>query len=97
MMTDLDDLANRIRSATPTELLPDDDLDSLFLLYALLGSSKGLEVTARDVHDAWRVWILLRGQRDHKSLVPFEQLTEEIQQADVPFMEAIHIAVPPEL
>jgi hypothetical protein len=92
-MTDLEQLANRIRGATPAELLPDGDLGSLFLLYAMLGSSKGRDVTARDVHDAWRVWMLLRGQGDHKSMVPFDELTEEIQRADIPFMEAIHTAV----
>lgn len=92
-MTDLDELANRIRRSCPPDLLPDGDLDSLFLLYAVLGTSKGLGVTARDVHDAWRVWMLLRGQRDHASLVPFEQLTEKVQQADIPFVEAIHSAV----
>ncbi len=95
-MTDLEQLAHRIRSATPAELLPDGDLDSLFLLYAMLGSSKGRDVTARDVHDAWRVWMLLRGQGDHKSMVPFDELTEEIQRADIPYVKAIHTAVAPQ-
>jgi hypothetical protein len=90
-MTDLEQLANRVRDATPAELLPDGDVDGLFLLYALLCSAKGLGVTARDVHDAWRVWMLLRGRPDHKSMVPFDELTEEIRLSDIPFVEAIHL------
>lgn len=88
--TYIDALADSIRDQTPGDLLPDDADDPrlLFRLYALLALAKGESVTTRDVHDAWTVWMLDRGQ-EHESVVPFEQLSPRVQDEDRPFLEAI--------
>lgn len=70
--------------------LPDCDGD-LLDLYTLLALTRGAETTLKDVHDAWAIW------RDasnplHKSLVPFDHLTVEVQELDRKYMEAIHAA-----
>lgn len=90
----IDALAESIRRSTPSTLLPDgaNDLQRLFRLYALLGLTKGANVTTRDVHDAWAVWMLERGE-DHESLVPFDQLSASVQAEDQPFADAIRAAV----
>lgn len=87
--TYIDELARTIRAATPRDLLPDEpNLDALFRLYALLALVKGEAVTARDVHDAWSVWTLNRGE-DHNSVVPFDELAFDTQAEDQPFVAAI--------
>jgi hypothetical protein len=58
-------------------------------LYALLALTRGTRTTLQDVHDAWAVWRC--GTRpDHPSLVPFDQLTPEVQELDREYMNAIH-------
>jgi hypothetical protein len=58
-------------------------------LYALLALTRGTRTSLQDVHDAWAVWRC--GTRpDHPSLVPFDQLTPEVQELDRPYMDAIH-------
>lgn len=90
----IDELADAIRRRTPSELLPRDaeDLRRLFRLYALLACAKGRQVGLRDVHDAWVVWMLERGE-SHESMVPFEDLPMAVQQEDLPFVKAILSAV----
>lgn len=58
-------------------------------LYALLALSLGESTALADVHDAWAIW------RDttnpgHRSLVPFDELSLEVQELDREYMEAIH-------
>lgn len=70
--------------------MPGEDSD-LLRLYALLTLTQGQHTTLKDVHDAWSLW--RHGTRpDHPSIVPFDQLTSEIQELDRPYMEAIHRA-----
>jgi hypothetical protein len=64
-------------------------------LYLLLALIKGAEVTLRDVHDAWAVW-RSRSRPGHPSIVPFEQLTPDVQDLDRPFADAIASAAPDE-
>lgn len=91
-MTYIDELATRIRAhVAPGVGVPDDSVE-LFRLYALLARAKGSAVTARDVHDAWVVWMQGR-QSDHESLVPFEELDAETQAEDSPFLLAIRAAL----
>ena len=87
----LDDLAADIRSRVEPGLRPEGDATLLFRLYALLAVSKGDQVTARDVHDAWVVWMLERGE-EHRSIVSFDQLDESVRQKDAPFVTAIRAA-----
>lgn len=90
-MSYIDNLAQRIQSRVPNDALPEGDLAALFRLYALLALSKGEEVTARDVHDAWAVW-MTGEEPDHPSIQPFDQLTPEKQEEDDVFVEAIRSA-----
>ena len=94
-MTYIDQLAAAIRAETPLDRLPDDQdgLDELFRLYALLALVRGQDVTARDVHDAWAVWMINRGDGDHESVVSFGALAPETQAEDEPFARAIREAV----
>ncbi|UUG69500.1 hypothetical protein SEA_SHAM_199 [Streptomyces phage Sham] len=64
--------------------LPDELLD----LYTLLAFVKGENVTLEDVHDAWAIW-KNRIRPDHKSLIPFDELTLEVQELDRKYADAI--------
>jgi predicted RNA-binding protein associated with RNAse of E/G family len=57
--------------------LPNELLD----LYGLLVAVKGNRVTLKDVHDAWAIW-KNRIRPDHKSLIPFDKLTTDVQELD---------------
>lgn len=85
-------LADRIRSEIAPELVPEGDVDALFLLYAVLAKVKGSDVSLEDVHDAWSAWMTLRSER-HEAVVPFSQLDQATQEEDRPFQEAILRAV----
>lgn len=60
----------------------------LVRLYALLVLIKGKDITLKDVHDAWAMNMNFRAQsewcygHEHKCIVPFEELSEEIQNKD---------------
>lgn len=68
-------------------LVPGCDLD-LLRLYAVLVLVRGADVTRADVHHAWAAWRVAT-KPDHRSLVPFEDLTAEVQALDDPYVEAI--------
>ncbi len=57
-------------------------------LYTLLVLVKGEDVTLEDVHDAWSVWTNSNVEW-HRSLVPFEELSEYTQGLDQPYATAI--------
>ncbi len=66
------------------------DVDyELLGLYTLLVLSRGINTRLIDVHDAWAIW---RNKTNpaHKSLVPFADLTKEIQELDQEYVAAIH-------
>jgi hypothetical protein len=88
-MNYLEKLAQDIKAAVPSDAVPNGDNTDLFVLYASLLLAKGSSVTAADVHNAWAAWMTARGQGDHQSVVPFEQLSPEVQQEDSPFLTAI--------
>ena len=87
-MTYLDAVAEEIRRAVPSNARPHDDTSALFLTYAVLPLAKGQEVTRADVHNAWVVWIIGKGET-HESMVPFRELPPQTQAEDSPFMVAI--------
>lgn len=72
------------------EALPDCG-SRLVKLYALLAHTKGVNTTLKDVHEAWALW-KTDFDPDHRSLIPFEELSPEVQELDRPYMEAIHKA-----
>lgn len=58
-------------------------------LYTLLVLVKGEGTTLEDVHDAWAVW---RSRTDpyHRSIIPFGELSWEVQELDRKYMKKIH-------
>lgn len=88
MNTYLDRLSERIRKNIPPGAHVPEGSDELFLLYALLAAVKGVTVEAQDVHDAWVLWMRLKGE-SHAAMVPFGDLDDETQREDEPFLTAI--------
>lgn len=62
-------------------------------VYSLLVLVKGQNVTLKDVHDAWAVNINQTWNHaeygNHRSLIPFDRLSAEIQAKDQAFVDAI--------
>jgi hypothetical protein len=91
-MTYIDPLAERIKTISSNDATVPEDTRLLFRLYALLARSKGAEVSLRDVHDAWVVWMASKGEV-HPSMVPFDELDSDTQNEDQPFVDAIRQSV----
>jgi len=90
----IETVASAVRDLTPRDKLPADghDLAALFRLYALVARIKGQDATAADVHDAWSVWMLNRGEA-HAAIRPFEDLPDDEQRGDDdPFVAAVRAA-----
>ena len=81
-------IAERIRAAIDPDKLPEDGLDQLFSSYALLALSKGVRVSNEDVHDAWSVWAT-EFDPQNDSIVPFDDLSPDVQDQDTIFRDAI--------
>lgn len=87
-MTYLRALAREIRAQVDPRHLPDGDTTLLFDLYALLALVRGQGTTASDVHDAWVTWMLSLN-RNHEAMVPYSELTVDVQDEDDPYVDAI--------
>ena len=75
--------------AIKQELMEDGISDEYANVYTLLVLAKGTDTTMEDVHDACA--ILANPKRpDHKSLIPFWELSHEVQELDRKYMESIH-------
>ena len=57
-------------------------------LYTLLVFTKGVDVTWKDVHDAWAIW-RNNSNPEHKSIIPYEELSLEVQMLDKEYADAI--------
>ena len=82
--------------AIPIGILCDMDLKDpnyarLLRSYALLAIVKGIFTSSKDVHDAWSAW-RVDTDPDHRSLVPFNKLTKEVQDLDNKYRDAIRDA-----
>jgi len=62
--------------------------DDLLDLYVLLVLTTGIYTKLRDVHDAWAVW-KNKTMPEHRSLVPFDDLSKDVQELDREYTEAI--------
>lgn len=71
--------------------MPDENAEELLLLYAVLLRAKGTDITESDVHDAWSAWIASY-DKDHESLVSYEELTPDVREQDGVFADAIQKA-----
>lgn len=68
--------------------LEDEDLEEEYIeYYTLLALTKGKDTNLEDVHDAW---VMIEEDADHESSIPFEDLDEETQELDRPYVDAIH-------
>ena len=81
-------LAQEIRSKLDPSALPDQGLDELFDSYAVLALTKGVEVSNEDVHNAWSAWAT-KYYPDSDSLIPYQNLSKDVQDQDTRFAEAI--------
>lgn len=71
------------------ELGAEDGTDEqLVRMYALLVHVTGRYTSVRDVHDAWALW-RCASTPDHPDLVPFGQLSPQVQAYDRPYCDAI--------
>lgn len=66
-----------------------DRYTPLLDLYTLLVFTKGTNCTLEDIHDAWSVWCNVEDKPYHKSLIPFNELTKEVQELDRKYCEAV--------
>lgn len=73
-----DDLAHKL-PGTSRELLD---------LYTLVALVKGEDATHEDVHHAWALWTRTR-EPGHRYMLPFDELSPEVQELDAPYLEAI--------
>ncbi len=64
------------------------DYEGLLEVYALLVFIVGEQCTNEHIHDAWSVW-QNRTMQDHRSLVPFNELSKEVQDLDEPYRQAV--------
>lgn len=66
-------------------------------LYALLVLTKGNKITLKDVHDAWAMSMNFRPTTDkcfgheHKSLIPFDELSEDVKNKDKIYVEKLNM------
>jgi hypothetical protein len=84
----ISDVADQIRQEVPPDTLPEDGIDELFLIYAVLTLTVGEGVQPRHVHDAWSAWMTGRDPT-HSSVKPFEDLDAHTKMEDQPYVEAI--------
>jgi hypothetical protein len=80
----LDRIAAAIGRRTPCD-------PRLLRIYAVLTLTRGVNTTAEDVHHAWSAW-RAETAPDHRSLVPFADLTPQVQALDEPYAAAIRAA-----
>lgn len=81
-MNYIQEIAERLEEKLPG--LPEELLD----LYVLLVVTTGVNTTLENVHDAWSIWAnTVNGE--HKSLIPFRELTLAVQELDRPYCDAI--------
>ena len=83
----LESIAKDIRDALPPGTTVPEDSEYLFLLYALVATSKGTAATLSDIHNAWCVWKFAQDPT-HPALVPFSQLPDNLQKEDEPFLQS---------
>jgi hypothetical protein len=89
-LANMTDTLNYVERVIDLILGEDNDLDfALAEMYALLVLVKGVNITMQDVHDAWAIW---RNQTrpSHQSIIPFDELTVEVQELDRKYMDMLH-------
>lgn len=83
----VDDLAAEAR-AQKVQFKPSGVYTALFRHYAVLVLTTGVNTTNENVHDAWSAW-QTETVPEHRSLVPFDELREEVQELDSKYRDLI--------
>ena len=90
MNTYIDNICNKVQEATGLKS------KETIKMYALLVLTKGKDITLSDIHDGWSMVMNFKESNppycyghEHKSLVPFNQLSKETQDRDIKYLEAL--------
>lgn len=62
--------------------------EGLLETYSLLVLIVGKNCTNEDIHDAWSIW-QNKTEPKHRSLIPFNELTKNVQDLDEPYRQAV--------
>lgn len=81
-------ISKSIRKNFDNSELPENGLDDLFDIYAVLALAKSASVTDEDVHNAWSAWAT-KYDSTNSSIIPYSELSQEIKIADRKFTIAI--------
>jgi hypothetical protein len=85
----IEKVAQQVASHLSPDQIPDQgDVDRLMRGYAVLALTKGVDVTAEDVHDAWAAW-MIDVDPAHPALRPYRELDRETQDEDSPYLAAV--------
>lgn len=60
----------------------------LLNLYTLLVLVRGADTSWKDIHDAWAIW-KSQTYAVHKSLIPFDELSADVQEMDAEYATAV--------
>lgn len=90
-MNYIDELAHNIYQRAHGGGAPSKEDGNLYRLYAVLALAKGTETTNEDVHDAWSAW-QAETNPEHRSLIPFKELSPAVQEMDSLYRDAIRAA-----
>lgn len=89
-MNYIDQIAQRIAEAAgDPSAMATEEWAPLFRAYAVLCRINGSLTTSEDVHDAWSAWCAPINPT-HRSLIPFDELSPEVQALDDRYRDAIH-------
>lgn len=66
-------------------------LFSCYLSLACTSASTGTPITNEEIHDAWSIW-KNTVDSSHVSIIPYNQLSIEIQELDAPYTDAVNRA-----
>lgn len=73
----------------PNEEMEEEELYQLYALVSLILERLGFDVLDADIHDAWALWEM-KTNPGHPSIVPFDELTQETQDKDNMYTQAVN-------
>lgn len=80
---------NYIEAVRQELLEHNDEIDDAHAdVYALLVLTTGVNTTLENIHDAWAV-LKNTVRPDHKSLIPFWELSPEVQALDQSYLDSV--------
>ena len=90
MKTYIDEIIERVQQETGLKS------KETIKMYALLVLTKGTQITLSDIHDGWSMAMNFKESNppycyghEHKSIVPFKELSIETQEKDRKYLDAL--------